>query len=277
MTRIVSGMLALLVVVLGACSAPADDSAHAEPAASSTGTGPSGTGTGSSGTGTGLSGRLDVFAAASLTEAFERVADDFTAAHPDVDVVVNPAGSSTLATQITQGAPADVFVSADAAQMAVVEEAGLLAGAPVDVAGNRLSIAVEPGNPLGIEGLADLARPDVTVVLAAEEVPAGNYTEQALAAAGVQLDPASREPSVRAVRARVALGEADAGVVYASDIAAGDDVEGVTIPADVNVTATYPAAALTTGDAGAAAAAFVDHLRSRAVQDILRAHGFTAP
>lgn len=224
-----------------------------------------------------LSGRLDVFAAASLTEAIDEIGRTFARRRPGLDVAVNTAGSSTLATQIVQGAPADVFVSADTAQMAVVEDAGLLAGAPVDVAGNRLAIAVEQGNPLGIEGLGDLSRSDVTAVLAAPEVPAGAYAETVLDAAGVRVDAASREPSVRAVLARVALGEADAGLVYDSDIAASDDVDGVGIPPDVNVAATYPAAVVAAGDVTDAARAFVDFLQGTAAQEILRAHGFTGP
>ncbi|HSK98431.1 MAG TPA: molybdate ABC transporter substrate-binding protein, partial [Euzebyales bacterium] len=120
-----------------------------------------------------LSGEVTVFAAASLTDAFEDIGERFEQANPDVDLSFNFGSSSTLASQITEGAPADVFASASQTTMDVVDDAGLLAGERTDFAGNSLQIAVEPGNPKGIGGLEDLARSDVTVVLAAEEVPAG--------------------------------------------------------------------------------------------------------
>jgi molybdate transport system substrate-binding protein len=223
-----------------------------------------------------LSGQLTVFAAASLTDAFEDVGDRFSAAHPDVTVAFNFASSSTLATQIVEGgAPADVFASANQTQMDVVDDAGLIAGERTDFTGNRLEIAVEADNPLRIEGLADLSRPDVTLVLAAEEVPAGQYARQALDAQGIQVDPSSLEVDVRAVLSRVALGEADAGVVYASDVAtAGEEVEGVEIPSDQNVAASYPIATLADASNPAAAEAFVDYVLSDEGQAVLGEYGF---
>lgn len=226
---------------------------------------------------TGLSGQLTVFAAASLTDAFEDIAARFQAAHPDVEVAFNFGGSATLATQITESAPADVFASANQTQMDVVEDAGLVERRRA-FAGNRLEIAVEPGNPLAIAGLEDLARSDVTLVLAAEEVPAGQYARQALDAQGITVDPASLETDVRAVLSRVALGEADAGIVYASDIVAADGgVDGVTVPPDHSVAVTYPIAPLTSATNPAAARAFVEEVVSADGRDILAAHGFTAP
>ncbi|HSJ45248.1 MAG TPA: molybdate ABC transporter substrate-binding protein [Euzebyales bacterium] len=224
-----------------------------------------------------LSGALTVFAAASLTGAFEAAAEQFEQAHPHVSVAFNFASSSTLATQIVEGAPADVFASANQPQMDVVEDAGLVAER-TDLAGNSLQIAVEPGNPKGIDGLQDLARDDVTVVLAAEEVPAGEYGREALDAQDIDVEPASLETDVRAVLSRVALGEADAGVVYTSDIAsAGADVEGVDIAAGQNVPATYPIAPLVDAPNPAAAGAFIDYVTSDDGQELLNEFGFSPP
>lgn len=223
-------------------------------------------------------GDLTVFAAASLTDAFEELGRTFEADLPGVSVTFNFAGSQQLATQIVEGAPADVFASASGSQIDVVADADLLAGEPVEFATNRLEIAVEPGNPKAVAGLSDLAREDVTVVLAAEEVPAGQYAREALDAAGVRVTPVSLETDVRAVLTKVALGEADAGIVYASDIiAAGDDVTGVEIPDEDNVTATYPAAAIAGSPNPDAAQAFLAHLTSDAGRATLEEFGFSAP
>jgi molybdate transport system substrate-binding protein len=225
-----------------------------------------------------LSGVLTVFAAASLTDAFEDLGERFEQVNPDVDVSFNFASSSTLASQIAEGAPADVFASASQATMDIVDDEGLVAGDCADFAGNSLQIAVEPGNPKGIESLEDLAQSDVTVVLAAEEVPAGEYARRALDAQGIEVEPASLETDVRAVLSRVALGEADAGVVYISDVvAAGDDVEGVEIPSDQNVPASYPIATLTDAPNPAAGEAFVDYVMSDEGQQVLNEFGFSSP
>ena len=222
---------------------------------------------------------LVVFAAASLTEAFEALGDAFAATDGGIPVVLNLAGSQTLAAQLVEGAPADVFAAADAVRMGVVAEAGLLAAPAEPFATNRLAIVVEPGNPRGVTGPAGLARGELVVVLPAEEVPAGRYARQLLAAAGVTVAPASLEPDVRAAVAKVALGEADATIAYASDVANADGrVDGVAIPGDVNVTATYPIAVLADAPAGVdAAAGFVAFVRSEAGRAILAAHGFGAP
>jgi molybdate transport system substrate-binding protein len=225
-----------------------------------------------------LSGDLTVFAAASLTDVLERLGETFASQHPGVSVTFNFAGSQQLATQIGEGAPADVFVAAGPGPMDVVADAGLVAGAPVDVVRNRMEIAVEPGNPKGIAALSDLARDDVTVVLAAEDVPAGEYAREALDAAALAVSPVSLETDVRAVLAKVALGEADAGIVYASDVAAADgDVTGVEIPNDANVVATYPAAVTTAAPHPDAAAAFLDHLTSPESRALFEQFGFSAP
>lgn len=226
----------------------------------------------------GPSGELVVFAAASLTDAFDDLGAAFTEAHPGVDLVFSFAGSHTLATQVVQGAPADVLASANPRQMDVAQRAGAVRGDPHVFARNRLAIAVEAGNPRDVDGLADLAEPELIVVLPAPEVPAGAYARTALARAGVEAAPDSLEQDVREALSKVSLGEADAAVVYASDIAAaGDDVARVAIPDDVNVAATYPIAELAAGANPAAAAAFVDFARSQRAQRILADHGFAAP
>ncbi len=221
---------------------------------------------------------LVVFAAASLAEAFEAIGAEFAATDGGVPVTLNLAGSQTLAAQLVEGAPADVFASADAARMAVVASAGLLAGDPLPFATNRLAIAIEPGNPSGVAGLGDLAREDLIVVLPAEEVPAGRYARAALAAAGVDVAPASLEPDVRAALAKVALGEADATIVYTSDlVVAADRVHGVAIPAAVNVVASYPIAVLAGAASPDVAARFVAFVRSERGRALLAEHGFGAP
>lgn len=220
---------------------------------------------------------LVVFAASSLTDALEAVAAELEAS-TGIPVLLNLAGSQTLAAQLVEGAPADVFISADTVQMDVVAAAGLLAAEPVTLATNTLAIAVEPGNPAGVRGLADLARPDLVVVLPAPQVPAGRYARELLERAGVEVTPSSLERSVRAALAKVTLGEADAAIVYASDVvAAGDAVEGVGIPDAESVAVTYPMAVLRGATAPDPAAAFLDLAGSSRGQRILAEHGFGAP
>lgn len=212
-----------------------------------------------------------VFAAASLTEAFEQLA----AVHPGPAVRLNLAGSQQLAGQLVAGAPADVFAPADEVQLERV--APLLAGAPVPFATTGLAIAVEAGNPHGIASLTDLTTEGLVVVLAAAEVPAGRYAEQALAAAGVVLQPASREPDVRAALSKVRLGEADAALVYATDVAAADGVDAVALPAAHQVTVTYRAAVLAGAPNPQAAQDFVAFLTTAEAQDLLADLGFGPP
>ena len=217
--------------------------------------------------------QLLVFAASSLTDVFDRLGSDFEVAHPGIDVIVNYGGSSSLAGQIEQGAPADVFASADRATIArVLDEAD---GEPVVFARNRLAIAVEQGNPQGISGLADLADSGLIVVLADREVPAGAYAAEMLERSGVELAPASYESNVRAVAAKVALGEADAGIVYRTDIAANEDrLDAVAIAATDNVVADYPIVVLRRG---AAARAFVDFVLDEPGRNALADAGFELP
>ncbi len=218
-----------------------------------------------------------VSAAASLTDAFGAVATAFEAANPGVDVVLNLAGSSTLRQQILEGAPADVFASADESNMERVVEAGEAAGPPAVFARNRLRIAVPPGNPAGVTGLADFADEGLLVGLCAEAVPCGAFARRALARAGVRPAVDTEEPDVRSLLTKIALGELDAGIVYATDVAPAHRVQGIAIPDDENVTARYPIVLLAHAPEPRAGAAFVAFVLSDGGQEILRQHGFVSP
>ena len=226
---------------------------------------------------------LTVFAAASLTDALDDVIVEYSAAGGS-PVRVSYAGSSTLAAQIIDGAPADVFISANPEQMDAVTTVIDGHGMPVTIARNSLVIAVERDNPLGITGLADLERPDLLIAIAAPEVPAGDYAQQALDAAGAVITPTTFETDVRAVVTRVALGEVDAGIVYASDIAGRDttdaDTAAVTAvplghPDAARITAEYPAVALDATNA--AAVDFIAFLGGPVATAALTARGFSSP
>jgi len=215
-------------------------------------------------------GTLTVLAAASLTEAFGELGRTFEATHPDVHVALTFAASSTLARQVVEGSPGDVLATADEAAMAPVVAAGRVAAAPTVFARNRLAIAVAPGNPQRVSGLADLAGPGLTVVLCAPEAPCGRAAAEALRRAAVDLRPESLEENVRAVVSRVALGEADVGLVFATDVPAAG-VEAVAVPDGQNVTTAYPVAVVCDT---AAARAFVDHVLSTDGQQVLARFGF---
>jgi len=221
---------------------------------------------------------ITVFAAASLTEALRTIGKDFETAHPGMNVEFNFAGSSTLARQITEGARADVFASADEENMKKAVDAGVVAGAPRAFVGNRLAIIVPRGNPKHVSGLADLARRGMVVSLAAPAVPVGHYATESFGKAGVPVPDASTEADVKAVVTRVAMGEADAGVVYVTDVAAGgDEVEAVAIPDAHNVAARYPIATLKDAPNATGAQAFVAHVLSPAGPSVLQRAGFLAP
>ncbi|MGP3534660.1 molybdate ABC transporter substrate-binding protein [Microbacterium sp. RD1] len=225
-----------------------------------------------SGTAGALDGTLSVYAAASLAAAFDEIAVAFEEAHPAVDVTAVYDGSATLAIQIGEGAPADVFASADEATMAKIGDAAL---GPELFATNTLVIAVPAGNPAGIDSLADL--PAATVVLCAPEVPCGAASAVLLARAGVAVEAASLEQNVTAVRTKVAAGVADAGLVYATDVRGVDEVEAI-VPARADeVVNAYPITALERARNPAAAAAFVAFVLSPAGQGILAESGFGRP
>ena len=225
-----------------------------------------------------VSGEIVVFAAASLTDVFTELGETFMAANPDATVTFNFAASSELATQIEEGAPADVFASADENNMTKAVEAGAVEGEPVVFVENELQIVVAAGNPEGVTGLADLSEGALVVALCAPEVPCGNYAAQAFEKAGLTPPAASQEQNVRAVVEKVALGEADAGIAYTTDVLARDaEVDGVVIAADQNVIAQYPVAVLNLGSNPEGGAAWVEFLQSAEALDALTEAGFLAP
>jgi len=221
-----------------------------------------------------VSGPVTVLAAASLTESFTRIGADFETAHPGVTVTISFAGSSQLAQQITAGAPADVFAAASPATMATVVDTGDAAGAPQVFARNRLVIAVPEGNPEGVTGLADLARPGITVALCAEQVPCGAAARTALDAAGTTLTPVTLERDVRAALAKVRFGEVDAALVYRTDArAAAGEVDAIEFPESARAINDYLIVAVER----APNPAFVDHVRSAPGRAVLAAAGFQPP
>lgn len=221
--------------------------------------------------------RLTVYAAASLTAAFAELGEAFAADHPQVDVLPMVFdGSSTLATQLVEGAPADVFASADLVTMTRVQDAGLLSGQPEVFATNTLQIAVAPGNPLAIHTLSDLADASLDVVLCGPEVPCGASAQELLQAAGVAVAAASEEQNVAAVATKVRLGEADAGLVYVTDIHdSGGELDGVEIPGADQFVNPYALGVLE--PESEAATTFVDWVLSSEGQSILTKHGFGSP
>ena len=218
---------------------------------------------------------ITVLAASSLQSSFRRLAESVRPA--GLEITFGFAGSARLAAQVREGVAADVVATADEETLAGLARSALLAGRPVVFATNRLAIAVRPGNPDGVHTLADLGRPGLDVVLAAPAVPAGRYAAEALRTAGVTAHPLSLEDSVAAVAARVARGEADAGVVYVTDTKGRPGVEAVAIPAGQNVTARYPIAVLAASSHGAAARRFVRFVTSPAGRRVLAGAGFGPP
>ena len=269
----VLGVIMILSLVLAGCApvtAPAASTAGAE--------------TGSAETVT-----LNVFAAASLTEAFQEIGAQLTADNPGVEVVFNFAGSNQLATQIGEGAPADVFASANKTQMNVAIDSGrVVSGTQQTFALNRLVVVTPGDNPAGVTTLADLAEPGIKLVLAAKEVPVGQYaldfldkaaSDETLGAAyrdAVLANVVSYEENVRGVLTKVALGEADAGIVYSSDVVASaeGEVQQIEIPDALNTIATYPIAVLSDSAHPELAQAFVDAVLSADGQGVLQKYGF---
>jgi molybdate transport system substrate-binding protein len=225
-----------------------------------------------------VQGSLTVLAAASLTDAFNKVGAQLRARHPQLELRYSYAGSQTLVTQIQQGAPADIFASADQANMQKVVAGGLAEGQARVFARNRLQIVVPRGNPKQVRSLADLAGSGLKVDLCAPAVPCGSYAGSALGKANVRVTPVSQEDNVKAVVTRVSLGEADAGIVYATDVkAGGGKVEGVDIPDSENVVAAYPLVRLKAATNGAAADAFIGFVTGAEGQKTLAGYGFLPP
>lgn len=228
---------------------------------------------------------LTVFAAASLTDAFGEMEKNFEAANPSVTVTFNFAGSQALRTQIEQGAPVDVFASANSKEMdALVGGKFIAEGTPQLFLTNKLVVILPAGNPAGVEKLEDLAKPGLKLVLAAEEVPVGNYSRQSLEKMNgsfgadfkdkVLANLVSNEDNVKQVVAKVQLGEADAGIVYTSDAVAAPDLKAIEIPTELNIIAKYPIAALSKSDNADLAGAFVAYVLSPEGQAILKKWGF---
>jgi molybdate transport system substrate-binding protein len=250
-----------ILLVASACAAPAATPTPSSSAAAD-----------------GLSGSITVYAAASLKTTFTTLAEDFEHAHPGTSVELTFAGSSDLVTQLTNGAPGDVFASADEKNMAKLTDAGLVEGDPVDFATNVLQIAVPPSNPAEVKTFADLARPGVKTVVCAPQVPCGAATVAVEKATGVALSPVSEESSVTDVLGKVTSGEADAGLVYVTDvIAAGDAVEGIAFDESSKAVNTYPIAPLAGSANPALAAAFAAFVVSTDGQRVLADAGFGAP
>lgn len=226
----------------------------------------------------GASGNVNVFAAASLTDAFTEIGKGFETANPEATVTFNFGASSALVQQILSGAPADVFAAASTATMGQATEGGAAAGEPTVFVRNRLQIAVPAGNPGGVTGLADFAKEDLTIALCAEQVPCGAAAVKAFRAAGITPAPDTLEQDVRATLTKVQLGEVDAALVYRTDvIVAGDAVEGIDFPEADQAINDYPIVALAGAPNPAGAQAFVDYVLSPDGQRVLSAAGFDSP
>lgn len=222
-----------------------------------------------------LEGDVTVYAAASLTEAFGEIGGLFEAENPGVTVAVNFAGSSALAEGILSGAPVDVFASASPATMASVADAGLLAGEATVFAGNTLEIAVPPGNPARVTGLADFADPARTIALCAAEVPCGAASVEVFSSAGVTPAPDTLEPDAKAALTKVELGEVDAALVYRTDVsAAGGAVEGIAVAEAAGIVAEYPVALLADAPHRTSGAAFIELVLGPQGQRVLENAGF---
>lgn len=220
---------------------------------------------------------LTVFAAASLTESFDQLRTGFEAAHPGTTVALSYGGSSTLAEQINQGAPADVFASASVRTMQTVTDAGNAAGTPVTFADNVLTIVTPPGDT-AVSSLADLAGSDVAVVLCDPAVPCGAVADSMFSAAGVTPHVVSREADVKSVLAKVESGDADAGIVYVTDAkAAGDQVRQVQIPASQNKSTQYQIVAVKDAPNAALADDWVALVTGDEGRSVLKEHGFASP
>jgi molybdate transport system substrate-binding protein len=220
-----------------------------------------------------LQGGITVLAASSLTKGFTALGAEFEAAHPGTKITFGFGSSSDLETQIEQGAPADVFASADQKNMDKLVAAKANAGDPVDFVKNKLEIAVEKGNPKQIATLADLNKSGLVVVLCDPSVPCGKFADEVLANASVTVTPKSREASVKATLSKVELGEADAAIVYVSDVASSGKVDGVQIPDDVNVVTTLPIVTLKDAKNSAVAQAWVDFVAAHATE-LVDTYGF---
>ncbi|NNN30423.1 molybdate ABC transporter substrate-binding protein [Streptomyces sp. S3(2020)] len=255
---------AAALLALSACSSSDDSgSAKSDPSASAS---------------TKISGDITVFAAASLKESFETLGKQFEEAHPGTKVTFSFGGSDSLAASITGGAPADVFASASPKTMKIVTDAGDNSGTPATFVRNQLEIATLPGNPDKVDSLKDLTNSDLKVVLCDKEVPCGAAAQKALDASKLKLTPVSYEEDVKSALNKVVLKEADAAVVYKTDVkAAGDKVEGVEFPESADAINDYPITLLKESKNTATAEAFIALVQSTEGQKVLTAAGFLNP
>ncbi len=233
-------------------------------------------------------GDVVVYAAASLAKAMADVSAAYEAGHPGTSIILSTDSSSALATKIEQGAPADVFLSADTANAQRLADDGIAAGAPTVIATNALAVIVPAGNPAGLASPADLARPGLKVIAAGDSVPITRYADHLVAnlarepgypagfEAAYAANVASREDNVSGVVAKVALGEGDAGIVYATDARSSDRVETIGVPAAANVPATYAGVVIAGSHGLAAGTAFLDWLAGPDGQAILAPYGFSS-
>jgi molybdate transport system substrate-binding protein len=262
-TMALAGVLTLALLT-GCGSGSESSSASSSPAGSSASSGPT--------------GKLTVFAAASLKGTFTQIREQFKTDNPGADVEFNFAGSSDLVTQLTQGAPADVFASADTKNMDKAKAANLLSGDPVNFASNTLTIVVGPGNPKHINSFGDLAKAGNTVVVCAPQVPCGSATKTIEDSTGVKLAPVSEESSVTDVLNKITTGQADAGLVYVTDaISAGDKVTAVPFPESSGAVNVYPIATLAQSGNPDLAKKFIDYVTGEIGQKVLSAAGFAKP
>jgi molybdate transport system substrate-binding protein len=267
--------LLAVVFTLVALLAAACSSSTSSPAAAPASTPAAG---GSASAAQKVTGTVVVFAATSLTAAFNKIGDQFEAANPGVTVKFNYNGSSSLATSINQGAPADVFASAAPSNMKTVTDAGGASGTPKDFATNSGEIMVEKGNPKHIKSVSDLANSAIKTVVCAPEVPCGQVATAIFKNAGVTVKPVSQETNVGGVVTKVTLGEADAGIVYVTDVKANEaKATGVAIPASQNDTTSYPIAELKDAPNAAGAAAFISYVLGPQGQAVLASFGFAPP
>ena len=269
MRRFALTAVALAAIAVAGCSSSSSSSPASTPASSSSSPASSSSAT--------QTGAITVFAAASLMGTFTQLGKQFEAAHPGDTVKFSFGGSSTLATQITGGAPADVFASAAPANMDTVVSAGD-ASSPKDFAKNTAEVAVPPNNPAKVTSVSDLAKSSVKVALCQPKVPCGVVASQVFKHAGVTVKPVTLQPDVKSVLTQVELGNVDAGMVYVTDVkAAGTKVKGVTIPASQNASTLYPIATISSSTHQAEAEAFVAYVLSPAGEQVLTAAGFQQP
>ncbi len=272
-TTMALGLASVTAVTLAACSS-SSSSSSAAPATTSAAPA---TTSASASSSPALSGSITVFAASSLKEAFTTIGQQFEAANPGTKVTFSFGASSTLATQITSGAPADVFASASPKNMAQVVSAGDATGS-TNFVKNVMEIAVPPANPGHVASVADLAKSSVKVALCQPQVPCGSVAAKIFTNAKVTVKPVTLQPDVKSVLTQVELGNVDAGVVYVTDVnAAGAKVKGITIPDTVNASTEYPITALSHSANSALAHAFEAYVLSDAAQSVLSADRFEKP